>query len=182
MKSFFRTSACLILSIILWQCDEARQSSDLPEGSEAEEIPAAMEISYETKIVEMQSNPCGGGTPCASVYLSAPVLKDTAQPARRQIQQQIMQEMTRAFMEEEEFSDLNEVANGFVEAYRITQEQNEGYEKSWSLTRSAEVYANTDALFGVRFSNSVDMGGETPITTVDSLNFDPATGKMLNRD
>ena len=182
MNNFFRISALLLFPLLLWQCDGAQQSSNVPDGKVPEEESAAMEITYETKLVEMQSGPCGGGTPCASVYLTAPILNGTTQPAQQHIQQQIMQEMTRPFMEEEVFSSMDEAAKAFVDAYRLTQKQNEGYEKSWSLTRSAEVYANTDTLFGVKFSGSLDMGGAHPIGTIRYLNFKPATGELLQAE
>ena len=180
MHKLFKISVLLLLPLLLWKCNEEQSSS---EGEVNErKAPVTNQISYQTKLVEMQSTPCGGGTPCASVYLSAPILDDTTQPAHQRIQQQILAEMTRAFMEEEEFRDMTAVANGFIEAFRVTEDQNEGYRKSWSLTRTAEVYVNTDSLFGIKFTGTLDMGGAHPISRVQYLNFKPATGELLKVD
>ncbi|WP_017730131.1 DUF3298 and DUF4163 domain-containing protein [Nafulsella turpanensis] len=180
MRTILSLFTMLLLGVLLWQCNSREVTTE--ERIEEGKAPVATELSYQTKMVEMQSNPCGGGTPCASVYLSAPILNDTSNPAQQRIQQQIMKEMTRAFMEEEKFNNLNEVANGFIEAYRLTQGQNQDYEQSWSLTRSAEVYVNTDTLFGIRYSGSIFMGGAHPVETLRYLNFDPATVKLLTMD
>lgn len=165
---------CLAL-LVSWQCS----SSDKRET--ADEQAAADSLSYTYQSISRQSATCQdeGSPVCAEVGLRYPALADSGSEAASQIQQEIMREITRAFMEEEQFSTAEAVAEGFLSTYRIILEQNEGYAEPWKLERNARVYVNNDTLFGIHYTEYLYTGGPRPNRVLQYMNFNPHTGERL---
>lgn len=170
---------CICLALLSgWQCSA-------PDRQEAAgEQAVADSLAYTYKSISRQSATCQeeGSAVCADVALRYPALDDNDSEAAGLIQTEIMTEITRAFMEEEQFETAEAVAEGFLSTYQIILEQNEGYAQPWKLERNARVYTNNDTLFGIHYTEYLYTGGPHPNSLLQYMNFNPHTGERLQVD
>ena len=143
-------------------------------------------ITFEERIFNMESSSCKTNPDrCAKVALTYPVATDGDAAVIALINDTIMKYVSNSVAIFEESADgsapaLEAAAAAFIGEYEIFLQEEPEYEIGWAIETTGKVLYQSAQYLTVEISNYTYAGGAHPNTYVYLLNFDPATGALLD--